>query len=615
MPHAAVDMLFSLLPLLLIVVGGGWVMGIVAFFKANRALNELHSLRRSLAQPPAAVPPPPAAVPEASPWAEPKPEEPPPPPPAEPPPVILPPPRPPRPSVDIEALLTQRWGIWLGAVALLLSGVFLIRYAVDSGLLGPPVRCVLAALLGVAFLAGAEGLRRQPSPPQALRADQAPAALAAGGVAVLFGAAYGAGPFFDLVPPLLAFVLMAAVALAGLMLSLRHGQLVAAVGIAGAFLTPALVQTSDPSLPGLFLYLLFVSAAALAVVRYTAWTWLGWATTVAGAIWVVFGATIATPADAWAPALFVPAAAALNLALMPRAALDFDVGRQLSWVPFGTLGAAGLLLEATIQGATPRLGVLLLVPVAVAKGVFEPRLDRLPWFATLFFLLSLLLWALPEWHPIGEAITNGEGLVIAMLPGGWAPEVIQPLLTTAAIVAGFLAAVGLWLERRAPNRLHWSALPAAVPVLTLLVTYVQVAGFQTDMAWAATALVLTAALTGTAALSMREADRQRAGAHAAGAAAALVLGFAMLWRDHWLTLAVALLLPALAWIEAAADLPALRKVALAIAGLVLVRLLVNWYLLDYAFGATPLLNGLLVAYGVPAVAFAGAARMFRRRRR
>ena len=87
----------------------------------------------------------------------------------------------------------------------------------------------------------------------------------------------------------------------------------------------------------------------------------------------------------------------------------------------------------------------------------------------------------------------------------------------------------------------------------------------------------------------------------------------MLLTDHWLTLAVALFLPPLAWIEARADLPALRRVALAIALVVLVRLLLNWSVPGYAFGATPLLNGLLLAYGAPAASFALAAALFRRR--
>jgi uncharacterized membrane protein len=49
---------------------------------------------------------------------------------------------PPEARPDIEALLTARWGVWLGAAALVLAGVFLVRYAVDQGLLGPTPRCI-----------------------------------------------------------------------------------------------------------------------------------------------------------------------------------------------------------------------------------------------------------------------------------------------------------------------------------------------------------------------------------------------------------------------------------------------------------------------------------------
>jgi uncharacterized membrane protein len=50
-----------------------------------------------------------------------------------------------------------------------------------------------------------------------------------------------------------------------------------------------------------------------------------------------------------------------------------------------------------------------------------------------------------------------------------------------------------------------------------------------------------------------------------------------------------------------------------VAALILVRLLANWYVLDYAFGGLPLAIALLPAYGVPALAFALGAWMFRRR--
>ncbi|MSP01664.1 MAG: DUF2339 domain-containing protein [Acetobacteraceae bacterium] len=609
----------AILFILGLIVAGGYVLGIIGFFRAISAHAELRALRRALTElgargiapaEPVSVPAPIApTLPVATEETTERPSLPAP----EPAPAESPPAMPAKPARDLETLLTARWGVWLGSAALLFAGIFLVRYAVEQELLGPGARCGMAALLGVGLLAAAEWLFRHEAPavPGPFHADQAPAGLAAGGTAVLFGAAYGAGPFYDLLPPLLAFAAMAAASFTGLAAALRYGPLTAATGIAGAFITPALVATEDPSLPGLFAYLLVVSAAAWWVVRYTAWTWLGWATTIAGAIWVCIAA-FDGERDTWAAAAFVPASAALALFLLPAAALGHPIGLRLAWVPFAVIGTAGLVLESLISGAAPRLALFLLSPIAVWRGFTEPRLDRLPWIAALFGLLTLLLWALPAWNPTGEIITV-EGIVEAFLPGAWAPDVIRPLIAAAAAFATFHAAVGLWLERRAPRPLHWAALTGAVPVVTLAVAYAQIARFQTGIVWAAVALALTALLTATASRAAAESARRRAGVHAAGAVAALALGCAMLLHDHWLTLAVALFLPALAWIEARADLSALRHVALAVAALVLIRLVLNWYVLDYAFGRVPVANGLIAAYAAPAVSFAVAAFMFRRR--
>ncbi len=592
---------FSLIVVALLFGGLGWILGVAGYFRAGRALRELAALRAALGVPAPAVdaaeqPPSVPAVPQAGEVR-----------------VFGTPPEPaaPGPKRDWEQLLTARWGVWLGSAALLLAGVFLVRWAADGGLLGPGVRCAAALLLGAALIAGGEWLHRRP-PASSPMVDYAPAALAAGGVGIVFGSAYMAAVVYGLVPPLAGFALMAAASLAGLLLSLRLGQLVAAVGIVGAMVDPLLVQTSDPSWPGLFAYLLFVSAAALAVVRLRAWVWLGWATTVAGAGWVLLGAASSSPAGIWAAGLFVPAAALLNLVLLPPEALDHPVGRRLAWVPVAAIGTAGLAVALAWPEASTRAGVLLLAPVTVGCAAREARLAWLPWLAALLFLLLILFWGLPPWHATGEVVMGGDR-AIGIIPGAWAPAVLQPLLWTAAGMAAFFAAAGLWSEGRHTGTQRWSTLPAAVPVLALAILYVRVKNFQPDHLWAGAALLLAAFSTLAAAQARRMEERQRAGVHAAGATAALALGFATVTTGQSLTLALALLVPALAWIEGAAELPALRHVVLAAACVSILRLLFNPYVLDYATGERPFLNDLLPVYAVATVAFAAAARQLRRR--
>ncbi len=589
---------------LLLMAVVGWMLGIAGFIFARQALGEVRALRAAMPNAIPAEPKPARTMPTqtapvaAAPPVEPRPA------------VPLPPARP---RIDIEQLLTQRWGVWLGAAALLLAAVFLVRTGIEQGWLVPTPRsrCVLAFMLGTALIAAAEWLRRRPALPGAM-VDYAPSALASGGVAAWLAGAYAAGPMYGLVSPLAGFVLVAVAGLAGLALSLRFGPLVAAVGLAGAFATPLLVDTGSPSAAGLFGYLLLVSAAAWAVVRLTAWTWLGWAASVAGTAWIVLYSQD-TGADATAPGLFVPAAAALSLALLPGAALDHPIGRRLSWAPFLLLGLAGLWLAAVSNDPAARMGVLLLAPAAVTKGWVEPRMARLPHLAALLTLGVLLTWALPDFQTTRETIAI-EGVVQAVLPGPWAPEAILPFLETAGAMALWFAAAGVWLERRSPRPLPWAVLAAATPLLILAAAYVQVGRFQPGIAWAAMAATLAAVLVGAAAASRTGGmGLQRAGTYAAGSVGALALGCAILLSAQWLTLAVALFLPALAWIEHRAELPPLRRVALAVAGVVLVRLVLNPFVLAYDVGSLPVLNGLLLAYGVPAACFALAAWMLRRR--
>jgi uncharacterized membrane protein len=120
--------------LLVIALIGSWVLGVVGFFRALSAHAEIAMLRRTVealgaGRTAASAQPRPASVPEVAP--PPVPEQP------EPGPEALATisepvgSAPPEARPDIEALLTGRWGVWLGAAALVLAGVFLVRYAVD----------------------------------------------------------------------------------------------------------------------------------------------------------------------------------------------------------------------------------------------------------------------------------------------------------------------------------------------------------------------------------------------------------------------------------------------------------------------------------------------------
>ena len=60
------------------------------------------------------------------------------------------PPPPPR-SIGFEERFGTRWVVWVGGIALALGGIFLVRYTIQQGLIGPGVRIALGALLAARF--------------------------------------------------------------------------------------------------------------------------------------------------------------------------------------------------------------------------------------------------------------------------------------------------------------------------------------------------------------------------------------------------------------------------------------------------------------------------------
>ena len=81
---------------------------------------------------------------------------------------------------------------------------------------------------------------------------------------------------YGLLPSGVAFVLLAATAGAAVAQSLRHGPLVAALGLVGAYAVPLLVESDSPQALPLFAYLAVVTAGSLALLRHRAWWWLAW---------------------------------------------------------------------------------------------------------------------------------------------------------------------------------------------------------------------------------------------------------------------------------------------------------------------------------------------------
>jgi uncharacterized membrane protein len=174
--------------------------------------------------------------------------------------------------------LRDQWMIWLGGISIGLSGIFMVRYSIEQGLLGPLARVLLSIFGGLILHCVAEwGRRRNHQQYQAL------AALAGGASIILYSALIASLNLYNLFPAGLVFVALIVVSLATMALAVLHGPVLAIMGILGAYVIPLLVDTGSDNVLTLYIYSVIVTAAALLLMRYVYRPWL-WSGMLAGSL-------------------------------------------------------------------------------------------------------------------------------------------------------------------------------------------------------------------------------------------------------------------------------------------------------------------------------------------
>jgi uncharacterized membrane protein len=179
-----------------------------------------------------------------------------------------PPVRPPR-KIDFAELFGAKALAWAGGLVMLLGVVFFFILAVNNGWIGPGARVICGSVASaIVFLAGV-GFRR--------RFCETYASLAAVGVGIAgsYATLAAATALYDLISKPLALGAAAAIAAAGLAVSLAwRAELIAALGLIGAIAAPALLATQGGLTATGIAFAAIVTAAAAAVGVRMRWPWL-----------------------------------------------------------------------------------------------------------------------------------------------------------------------------------------------------------------------------------------------------------------------------------------------------------------------------------------------------
>ena len=553
-----------------------------------------------------------------------------------------------------EESLGTRWAVWVGGVALALGGLFLVRYSIEQGLLGPGARIAAGALFALALIAAGEWMRRREgaSPFAAIPSAHVPGVLTAAGTSTAFATAYAAYALYSMIGPAAAFVTLGAIAVVTMLASALHGPALAALGLVGALASPLLVASAEPKPWPVVLYLAFVVFSAYGLARLRLWEWLALSAAVGAILWgwlfTLLGG--ADPMPAMAHVLIQTALAGAFLVADPHRRTS-DEEARVDWLSGGVLLAFAVLaivIVASVHAGTARpafAGAAALMMLGLAYR-FAPVAPAAAW-AVLIGLGTMLVWPVAR-----EAGAEPRNIYPDFSGTSPRPQAVETYLAFAAGLFALIAGSSLWRVARgrrlpAETAAWFVGAATAGPLLALVVAYWRVTAFDRSVSFALVAAVLAAAFASAAGWLRRlegeaqeevaqeevaqaaeevqeapEGDRPWApgmdavrlalGATASAAVAALAAGLTFALDKGMLTVAFALAALGTAWVAERTAVPVLRYVVGALGIVVVGRILYDPLIAGGELGSTPIFNWLLWGYGVPAASFFLASRLLER---
>jgi uncharacterized membrane protein len=302
--------------------------------------------------------------------------------------------------------------IWIGGVALALSGAFLVKYSIEMGFLSPSVRLVIGGLFGISLLLFGNWIHGRTHIANGERISQA---LSGAGIADLYVCLFAATSFYHLIPPLFGFIGMAAVTAVAVVLSLKQGPPIAMLGMIGGFLTPALIGLREPNAPMLFIYLYFVVAGLFTVIRQKNWWFIAIPVVLAEYAWVIFWLENSfSPHDGVWLGFFLIAVSGTIVFYSKKAMEEYEIKKSGTFTLFPylnylSMGGAILLMSAiTVKSNFSEMEWGLFGCLAAGGIVLSYYNQKIygfiPWVSVVMNVIMLLGWHEPNPAVLGSTL-------------------------------------------------------------------------------------------------------------------------------------------------------------------------------------------------------------------
>ncbi|MBT8449476.1 MAG: DUF2339 domain-containing protein, partial [Gammaproteobacteria bacterium] len=475
----------------------------------------------------------------------------------------------------------ENWMLWIGGISVALAGIFLARYAIQQGVLGPVGRITAGIITGLSLHVAAEYLRRKLAENHATFAM-----LAAGGSITLFATLLAALHYYQMFSPMVVFVVLAIVAVATMWLSMIHGPILAAMGMIGAYVLPIMVSTGSGEIVIALTYSLIITGSILLLLQYVNRTWL-WYGMMAGSLFWWLVSLDGSKGDIWRE-WYLAILAYGVISVMNR---DWFLQRL---VPFATKDKFYALSSKHLSLTDRWLAVsMLLILVAQQISVLATASSQLYFPAWIPLAIIVMLAARNNAYLSIHAWLAVIGSVATLLFVQFnenAISLIEPVLethqsdflTNMLLIALVFSGMALFNSRQGVVKACWTAMALVTPILVLITTYLCVPSLISDGYWTMTGVLVGALYIFIATVAKSKAWDKAwevwlyLSGHFAYSFAAVTF-----FDNGTLTLALAVQAISLAVIIKRYELPQLSWLLKLVTTITVLRLSANPWLIDY----------------------------------